>query len=494
MSVQVVCPNPDCGATGPVDESRLGKCVRCRRCGRKFSLVPETRAEAAPPPAPSWAFEPEVGVGGDGPSLPESFGRFRILKRLGEGGMGAVYLALDTELDRLVALKVPHLATNSGPEILGRLKREAKAAAQFAHPNFCPVHDIGQVDGVPYLRMSYIEGRTLASWIEPGRPWLPRRAALLVRRLAEALAEAHRRGVIHRDLKPGNVMLDLSGKPVIMDFGLAQRAEADDPRITATGAILGTPAYMPPEQVEGRRDAVGPRSDIYSLGVILYELLCGRRPFEGSAAKVLGMVVMARPPRPSKLNPSLDPGLEAICLKAMSKQPGHRQASMTEFARELRDWLRADALELQKASATLAISSPRLRRIRTPRSSWSPLITPVVLLSGILVGSGTWLASRDRVDGGAPVKLGPVINPSQTSPCVKTGKDDRPKTAPRKRKATARPAPGRVALPGARDESQDEDLDQEESAREIPAHPRSEPEPRVASPAGPWNSARLTTQ
>src|SRR5947209_9119256 len=191
------------------------------------------------------------------------------------------------------------------PDIRERFLREARAAARFHHPNFCPIHEIGESDGLPYLTMAYIEGGTLASQLERGRPWDQRRAAEVVRVLALALAEAHRQGIVHRDLKPANVMIDARGGLVIMDFGLARRFEADDPTLTAAGAILGTPGYMPPEQAEGHSAKVGPRSDVYSLGVILYELISGRRPFEGSVVRVLAMILTAEPPSPSSHHPGV---------------------------------------------------------------------------------------------------------------------------------------------------------------------------------------------
>src|SRR5581483_1302271 len=198
-----------------------------------------------------------------------------IEKKLGQGGMGAVYLAHDTELDRRVALKVPGFVAGDPPGVLERFQREARAAAKLHHPNLCPVFDVGQVGGVHYLTMAFIPGRTLARVLrDRGGPMDEMEAARLIRTLALALGEAHRAGVVHRDLKPANIIMSARGEPVILDFGLARRAE--DSRMTATGAALGTPAYMPPEQVEGDPTAVGPASDIYGLGVILYELLTAR--------------------------------------------------------------------------------------------------------------------------------------------------------------------------------------------------------------------------
>ncbi len=275
--------------------------------------------------------------------LPETFGRYRILQPLGQGGMGAVYLARDTQLDRLVALKVPRLGGDDkpAPGDLERFLREARAAAALLHPNLCPIFDVGEVDGTPYLTMAYLEGRLLSGLIEKGKPRSQRQAAQIVRKLATALQEAHARGVIHRDLKPANVMISARGEPIVMDFGLARRDEAVEARLTQDGTVLGTPAYMPPEQVRGETRAIGPGCDIYALGVILYELLAGRLPFEGSVLNILGKILTEEPPPPSRHRPDLDPALEAICLKAMAKKVEDRYASMAELAAALAAQLRA---------------------------------------------------------------------------------------------------------------------------------------------------------
>lgn len=272
--------------------------------------------------------------------LPEEFDRYRVEKSLGQGAMGTVYLAYDTELDRRVALKVPRFDDVESPEYRERFYREARSAATLRHANICPVYDVGEVGGKRYLSMAYVEGRLLSELIEPRRPYAEQDAADLVRKLALALHHAHRKGVIHRDLKPSNVMIDEDGEPIIMDFGLARRVNRpDERRLTHSGTLLGSPAYMSPEQIEDGAGAVGPASDVYSLGVILYELLTGELPFEGSVAAVIGQIVTRDPVQPSTRRPGLDSRLETICLKMMAKRREDRYASMDEAADDLAEFL-----------------------------------------------------------------------------------------------------------------------------------------------------------
>jgi serine/threonine protein kinase len=274
-------------------------------------------------------------------ALPERFGRYQILRRLGGGGMGAVYLAHDRTLDRRVALKVPLFTAADGPGVFERFLREARAAAMIHHPNLCPIHDVGQIEGIHYLTMAHIEGRPLSEVVRTGRVPEPRKVAALVRSLALALAEAHRAGVIHRDLKPSNIMITKRGVPVIIDFGLARRFGKGDPRLTDSGMMLGTPAYMPPEQVDGRVADMGPCCDVYSLGVILYELLAGRPPYLGTLLQIIAQVSQGSPRPPSAHRPGLDPRLEAICLKAMARESTERYATMDELAAVLDGYLRS---------------------------------------------------------------------------------------------------------------------------------------------------------
>jgi len=286
------------------------------------------------------AYVPQPEAKGKLPTqFPAPFGRYQLLKLLGQGGMGAVYLAHDTQLDRPVALKIPLFSAEEGSQLLARFYREARASATILHAHVCPVYDVGEVDGVPYLTMGFIDGKSLAEWIR-AKPLTPRQSAALVRKLALALQEAHKKGVIHRDLKPANIMIDKRGEPVIMDFGLARRNRPGDARLTQKGTVMGTPAYMPPEQVSCNPDAMGPACDIYSLGVILYELVSGRLPFSGDPMAMLSQVLLDEPPPPSRFRPDLDAALEGICLKAMAKKIEGRYVSMAEMAAALQEHLR----------------------------------------------------------------------------------------------------------------------------------------------------------
>ncbi len=199
-------------------------------------------------------------VSADAP--PTKFGRYKILKELGRGAMGAVYLAQDEQLDRKVALKIPQFggALNSG--LLERFYREARAAGNLRHPGICPVYDVGEIDGQHYITMAYIEGRPLRDFSKSSKRQADKQTARVIRKIALAMAEAHDQNVIHRDLKPANIMIDTKNEPVVMDFGLARRAAEGEERLTHTGTVIGTPAYMSPEQVDGDNENVGPAADI----------------------------------------------------------------------------------------------------------------------------------------------------------------------------------------------------------------------------------------
>jgi serine/threonine protein kinase len=284
---------------------------------------------------------PEASAGGSSENsssgdLSGKFGRYQIVRALGKGAMGTVYLAEDTQLRRQVALKTPQFTGDSQQEMLERFYREARAAATLRHPCICPVYDVGDIDGRHYITMAYIEGEPLSAFVGPAVPQTEQQILNVVRKIAEALQEAHDQGIVHRDLKPSNIMIDRRGEPVIMDFGLARQAkQTEDVRLTQTGVIVGSPAYMSPEQVEADPEKMGPASDQYSLGVILYELLTGQVPFQGSLASVMGQILSRQPTPPGKLRPGLDPRIEAVCLKMLAKNPADRFASLSAASQEL---------------------------------------------------------------------------------------------------------------------------------------------------------------
>lgn len=287
--------------------------------------------------------------------LPVEFGRYRVHEILGQGAMGAVYLAHDTRLGRDVALKTPKLDVTADPELIERFEREARAAAALHHRNICPIFDVGEIDGVRFLTMAHIEGRPLSDLISKDRLLAEKQVANLVRKLALALDQAHQAGIVHRDLKPANVMIDREREPIVMDFGLARHGEAiDESRLTAVGTLMGSPAYMSPEQVSGDPQAVGSESDIYSLGVMLFELLTGKLPYEGSVAATIGQIIAAPVPTVGESRSGCDKTLEAICLKMMAKQKVERYASMNAVADDLGQFLK----QSREAGATNSPAPP----------------------------------------------------------------------------------------------------------------------------------------
>jgi formylglycine-generating enzyme required for sulfatase activity/serine/threonine protein kinase len=269
--------------------------------------------------------------------MPEQLGLYRIKKKLGGGGMGAVYLVENSKLQREEALKVPHFDSRDDPSVRERFLREARAAARLDHPNLCPIYDADVIEGIWFLTMRLLPGKPLSAWTV--RPHPAPEAIKIVTKLAQALEHAHSQGIIHRDLKPSNIMMCPGTGPTVMDFGLAKQTLHTDQKLTQTGTTLGTPAYMPPEQVKGELDLVCPASDVYSLGVILFQLLTGRLPFEGTLGEVMGKVLFVEAPVPSEFQPGLSPALDALCRKAMAKAPEARYPSMKAFAAELIDML-----------------------------------------------------------------------------------------------------------------------------------------------------------
>lgn len=338
-------------------------------CGRHPTLAKELRElwatnRFADAFAPTMEFSPPGEEGGPGegeakPAIPSklqipSFGDYELLGELGRGGMGVVFKARQKSLDRLVALKMVLRGMQAGEEELARFQAEAKAVALLEHPCIVPVYEAGVQDALPYFTMRYVEGETLSAILARG-PIDQRRASALLAKIARAVQHAHERGILHRDLKPSNVILDQEGNPQVTDFGLAKRYETAEGStqtpLTHSGAVLGTPSYMAPEQVSESRGTVGPASDVYSLGVILYEMLTGRPPFRAaSPVDTILLVLEQDPVRPRLLNPKVEPDLEIICLRCLQKQAGFRYPSSAALASDLESWLKGESTSVRSGS------------------------------------------------------------------------------------------------------------------------------------------------
>jgi len=316
----------------------------------------EELAPPAPPRRPS-PFDPDRTLDENEEAAPAAnpapgsgealtFGKYELLGEIGRGGMGVIYKARQLDLDRTVAIKMILASNLASRAQVERFAAEARAMARLHHPNIVRVHETGAHQGQHYFVMEYITGQSLGELVRAG-PLASEHAARLVALIARAVQHLHEQGIVHRDLKPSNILLDEQGQPYVTDFGLVKLVGASN--VTTTGAIVGTPAYMAPEQAIGRHENVGPWSDVYALGAILYELLTGRPPFQGETAlDTLVQVIEGEPTRPRLLNPGLGRPLETICLKCLEKDPAERYASAAALAQDLERLLEGDAVEARQ--------------------------------------------------------------------------------------------------------------------------------------------------
>lgn len=377
---------PGCGAEAKLEEIRQagGRCPHCKaRVRIKFKGVPRPVPRAAGQAPAATNLKRTL----------ESIGPYEVIDEISRGGMGIVYRAHDRHLRKPVAIKVLIRGGHASEEERKRFQREAEAAARLQHSNIVPIHAVGTCEGLPYFVMDFIQGEQLDALIARGAV-SPRQALDIAEQLADALSYAHAAGVIHRDIKPGNVIIDRFGRPQLMDFGLAKDVEAGDrTQLTQVGTTMGTPTYMPPEQAEGDLAGIDAQSDVYALGAVLYEMLTGRAPFDGPTTMVILMKVLEEdPPRPRVLNPRIHPDIETICLKAMAKEKSDRYASAAELREDIRRFKSGEAILASQPGQLRSLG----RYVRRHRQFVAAGLLAILTLGG-WSGFDIWRRSHERL-------------------------------------------------------------------------------------------------
>jgi beta-lactam-binding protein with PASTA domain len=372
-------------------------------------------------------------------------GRYRVKNRLGSGGMADVYCAEDTQLGRNVAVKLLYRRFAEDPEFVERFRREASSAAGLQHPNIVGVFDRGEWDGTYYIAMEYLKGQTLKQLVRDHGAMPPDLAVDITIQVLRAAKFAHKRGIVHRDIKPHNVILDEEGRAKVTDFGIA-RAGASD--MTETGSIMGTAQYLSPEQAQGQ--PVSPRSDLYSIGVMLYELLTGRVPFDAESPVTIALKhVSEDPPPPSQLNPAVPPALDAVVLRALEKEPAHRFADADEFAAALLDARERPTVVAERDVYPMP-AEPLAEEVEERRSRWWLWLLALLALAALAIGAYLLLAPEKKtvpdVVGNRSAVASQRLQNAGFEVNIETVQSDE---VPNDRVATQRPQPGQEADEGS---------------------------------------------